>query len=120
MAKKQKEVKESEGTAPAEAAPLSNQAPQSEVVSETEQAPQTEAVSEAEQAPETKTAIEAEPDNSVKALIVVAARGGFRRAGIQFGKEPVTLNLHDLTPEQVDQIINEPMLTVTPIEGVAE
>lgn len=52
-----------------------------------------------------------EPRNPVKALRVVSARNGFRRAGMQFGTEPVTLAVEDLTQEQVAAIINEPMLT---------
>lgn len=49
---------------------------------------------------------------TAKELRVTSTReGGFRRAGIRFGKESVTLNVEDLTQEQIDQIIQEPMLT---------
>ncbi|WP_156972417.1 HI1506-related protein [Nitrosospira sp. NpAV] len=63
---------------------------------------------------------EVQKEKVVHALIVQAERNGFRRAGIQFGTEPVTLNAADLTPEQLDQIISEPLLSVAFIDIAAE
>lgn len=52
----------------------------------------------------------------IKALQIVSARAGFRRAGIVFGKEPVTVALSILTPEQIKQLKSEPMLAVSEVE----
>ena len=46
-------------------------------------------------------------------LIVVAHRDGFRRAGRAWPARPVTVAAGTLTPEQIEQLVAEPMLTVT-------
>ncbi len=63
-------------------------------------------------APETKTTDA--PKQTIKVLHVVSRRPeGFRRAGFAFGSERTRLVVDDLTPEQVKQLIEEPMLVVT-------
>lgn len=52
----------------------------------------------------------------VKALQIVSARAGFRRAGIAFGKEPTTIKVSDLTAEQIKQLKSEPLLAVSEVE----
>lgn len=52
----------------------------------------------------------------VKALQVVSARPGFRRAGIAFGKEPTTIKVSDLTKEQIKQLKDEPQLAISEVE----
>jgi hypothetical protein len=51
-----------------------------------------------------------------KGLRVVAKRGSFYRAGLQFGSEPRTIALADLTPEQVEAITGEPMLVAVEVD----
>lgn len=51
-----------------------------------------------------------------KALQIVSARAGFRRAGFAFGKEPTTLLVSDLTAEQIKQLKREPLLAVSEVE----
>lgn len=41
---------------------------------------------------------------------------GFRRAGLQFGREGVDIDTKDLTKEQLEAIQNEPNLVVTNVE----
>lgn len=48
-----------------------------------------------------------------RALRVVARPPTFRRAGFEFGPEPVTLRLADLTPAQIEAIETEPELVCT-------
>ncbi len=50
---------------------------------------------------------------TIKVLHVVAKREGFRRAGFAFGSERTRLVVDDLTPGQVKQLKEEPMLVVT-------
>lgn len=47
-------------------------------------------------------------------LTVISRRAGFRRAGRQWPAEAVTVAVADFTPEQVQAILDEPMLLVTP------
>lgn len=63
-------------------------------------------------------AVTAASGTKVKALRVTSVRpGGFRRAGIQFGREPVELDVASLTHAQIAQLEAEPLLTVTRIGG---
>lgn len=52
----------------------------------------------------------------VPALSVVAARDGFRRAGLAWSREATVVKLSDLSEEQVSQIEGEDLLTVTEVE----
>lgn len=45
-------------------------------------------------------------------LLVSCATGAFRRAGMAFGKEPVVVDLDELSDEQVEAIESEPKLTI--------
>lgn len=47
-------------------------------------------------------------------LTVISRRAGFRRAGRQWPAEAVTVAVDDFTPEQVQALLEEPMLLVTP------
>lgn len=42
-----------------------------------------------------------------------AAATGRRRAGFAFGPEPTELLVSDLTEEQLEQIVNDPLLSVS-------
>lgn len=53
---------------------------------------------------------------TVKVLRVIAKRQGFRRAGREFGKEPIDIVLTELSDEHIEQIKNEPMLSCTEVE----
>ena len=55
-----------------------------------------------------------------KLLSITSSREGFRRAGYLFGKEATTIALSDLSKEQVRQLNDEPLLTVTETEIEAE
>lgn len=57
-----------------------------------------------------------ETAKTVAALSITANRDGFRRAGYVFGKEPVVIALADLSKEQIKQLANEPLLSVTESE----
>lgn len=48
------------------------------------------------------------------AILVAAATDSFRRAGHVFGREPKTLALGALSPEQHDAIVNDKSLVVVP------
>lgn len=51
-----------------------------------------------------------------KALSVQASRDGFRRAGRAWSKEETVVPLNELTEEQIEQLKDEPALTVTEVE----
>lgn len=51
----------------------------------------------------------------IEKLIVVSAVDGFRRAGRAWSKEATEVLAEDLTDEQLEALLNEPMLTVTPV-----
>lgn len=53
---------------------------------------------------------------TVKALSVQSSQQGFRRAGRAWSKEATVMPLAELTEEQIEQIKNEPMLTVDEVE----
>jgi hypothetical protein len=57
-------------------------------------------------------------NKKVQVLQVTAKRAGFRRAGIAFGPETVTLPVAALSKEQVAALKAEPMLVV--VEGTTE
>lgn len=52
---------------------------------------------------------------AVTQLQVTARRAGFRRAGRAWPAEAVTVSADDFTAEQVEQLLAEPMLTVTSV-----
>jgi hypothetical protein len=52
----------------------------------------------------------------VAVLHVQSKRAGFRRAGFQFGAEPVNIPVADLSKEQVEALTSEPMLIVVRAE----
>ena len=49
-------------------------------------------------------------------LQVVSSRQGFRRAGYAFGREPRVIPLAELTPEQVEAITADPVLSAVEVE----
>lgn len=49
---------------------------------------------------------------AVRAIKVIPKRAGFRRAGREFPDGATTIPLSDLSEEQYEQLINEPMLVV--------
>lgn len=51
----------------------------------------------------------------IEKLVVVSAVDGFRRAGRAWSKEATEVLAEDLTDEQLEALLNEPMLTVTPV-----
>lgn len=53
----------------------------------------------------------------VVAFVVKARRAGFRRAGRAWGTEATRVEVADLTDEQADELLAEPMLDVV---GIAE
>lgn len=115
MAKKKPIDGDQPGAVAAVPEPVTIAAPETAPMSVPESAPVPEAVL----APELPTVLDSEVQKEkavVHALIVRAGRNGFRRAGIQFGTEPITLNAADLTPEQLDQFISEPLLSVAFID----
>lgn len=57
---------------------------------------------------------------STRGLEVISTRDGFRRAGFAWSKEPTLVALDMLTDEQVDQLKNEPALTVRDVEIKAD
>lgn len=57
---------------------------------------------------------------TVPALSVQSAREGFRRAGRAWSKEATVVVLSELSEEQIDQIKNETVLTVTEVEIPAQ
>jgi len=63
-------------------------------------------------------------DAETKGLKVVPKRDGFRRGGYAFPAEGLTIPIIKLSPEQYEQITNEPMLISVvvdlDIEAVAE
>ena len=66
------------------------------------------------------------PKNTPKAgpagrgLKVISAREGFRRAGHVFGREPVTVSLAALTPEQHQALLDEPALACVEVDLAAD
>lgn len=75
---------------------------------------------EAEKAAAEKAAEDKARIVTVPALSVVAAREGFRRAGRAWSKECIVVPLSELTEEQIEQIKNESVLTVTEVEIPAQ
>lgn len=67
------------------------------------------------------TVVNAAPDAPPLAgsITVRAMRDSFRRAGFAFGREPVTLQLADLSPEQLALLQAEPMLVVEQLDQEA-
>jgi hypothetical protein len=60
-------------------------------------------------------------DSSLKStpgLAVTSSRDGFWRGGRQWTKAKTIIRLSELTDEQADQLMNEPMLTVAYVEDV--
>jgi outer membrane protein TolC len=57
---------------------------------------------------------------STPGLAVTSSRDGFWRAGRQWTKATTTIRLSELTDEQADQLVDEPMLTVAYVEDVAQ
>lgn len=55
-----------------------------------------------------------------RGLEVISTRDGFRRAGFAWSREAQTVPLSALTEEQIEQLKNEPMLTVREIEITIE
>lgn len=53
----------------------------------------------------------------VKALLIAAAREGFRRAGRAWSVAPTMVALADLTADQIKQLRDEPALVVREIDG---
>lgn len=53
---------------------------------------------------------------ATKGLRVVARPDSFWRGGLQFTKEPRTIPLSELTPAQVEEITEEPLLVVTEVD----
>ncbi len=53
---------------------------------------------------------------STQAIKVIPKRAGFRRAGYSFPEEGLTIRLSELTDKQLDQLENEPMLVLVPVE----
>ena len=62
-------------------------------------------------APEKETA-KAAADTPIEKLIVRSLSAGFRRAGRAWPTEEVTVAASELTAEQIEQILAEPMLVV--------
>lgn len=56
------------------------------------------------------------PAKTSKALSVQSSREGFRRAGRAWSREATVVPLADLTEDQIEQLRNEPALTVVEIE----
>lgn len=57
---------------------------------------------------------------SIPGLAVSSSRDGFWRGGRQWTKAEQIVRLSELTDEQADQVINEPMLTVAFVDAVAQ
>ena len=57
-----------------------------------------------------------EPDPADFVVVVVGPKGGFRRAGREFGPEPVEIPLVDLSKDQQDALAREPRLIVNVIQ----
>ena len=53
---------------------------------------------------------------ATKGLKVIARPQTFRRAGYAFTREPVTIALSELTPEQVELLKAEPSLVVQEVD----
>lgn len=54
-----------------------------------------------------------QPDGAAPTHIVVtSSQEGFRRAGRAWSKGPTKIELAELTQEQIDSILREPMLSV--------
>lgn len=45
-------------------------------------------------------------------IVVTSSQEGFRRAGRAWSKTPTKIDVTELTQEQLDSILREPMLTV--------
>lgn len=66
--------------------------------------------------PEPVAPVPTEPEpEPMPAITVIGPKGGFRRAGREFGPEPVTIPLDELTGDQIKALRDEPMLAVTMI-----
>ncbi len=52
-------------------------------------------------------------------LIIRSARDSFRRAGISFTREGVVVDEADLTTEQLEAILADPQLGVSPLADAA-
>lgn len=59
-------------------------------------------------------------DYVIEKLIVVSSIDGFRRAGFAWSKEASEVLVADLTDEQLEMLMNEPKLTVTPVGKAAK
>jgi hypothetical protein len=55
-----------------------------------------------------------------RALRVICATEGFRRAGRVFGRDAVTIPLAELTPEQHEAILAEPALASVEVDLPAQ
>lgn len=65
-------------------------------------------------APEKETA-KAAAEVKVDKLVVRSLSAGFRRAGRAWPAEEVTVAASELTAEQIEQLLAEPMLVVLPV-----
>lgn len=54
-------------------------------------------------------------DYVIEKLIVVSAVDGFRRAGRAWSKEATEVDVSELTDDQLEMLLNEPNLQVTPV-----
>ena len=54
-------------------------------------------------------------DYVIEKLIVTSSVDGFRRAGFAWSKEATEVAVADLTDEQLESLMNEPKLAVTPV-----
>lgn len=54
-------------------------------------------------------------DYVIEKLIVTSSVDGFRRAGFAWSKEATEVAVADLTDEQLESLMSEPKLTVTPV-----
>lgn len=62
-------------------------------------------------------------NDPVTHLMIRSTSDGFRRAGRAWSKEAVTVSVDEFTEEQIEQLLGEPMLVVTPVAastGAAE
>lgn len=58
--------------------------------------------------------------DKAQALRVIAKRDGFRRAGRTFSGEATFILLEDLTEDEYEQLITEPMLVVDLVDAPAD
>jgi len=84
-------------------------------------AAQVEVLKSAEAAIAAKAAnAQAAKNKTVKALVVKAKADRFHRAGYAFTREETTINISELSDEQIAHIKGEPLLVVSEIEVAAE